>query len=177
MDIEKLRTFIAVAHSGNFSIAADEVYLTPSAVSKHIAALEHEFGASLFDRMPQSICLTPKGELCLTYAERIVSEYDDLLYQLSGSVTLTVLSIPFQFTIIPLVDKFTKLHPNITISLRDGHGRANVKAVECGKAELAFTGSPYSKSSLLECHTLLSNPLGVILPANHPLVGNKKISI
>ena len=56
--MEKYRTFLAAAGEQSFSAAAEKLFLTPSAVSKHIAALEEELGVPLFIRTSAGVRLT-----------------------------------------------------------------------------------------------------------------------
>ena len=60
MDPHLLRTFLAVTDLGSFSAAADQLGYTQSAVSQHIAALEHDLGTTLLHRRP--VTPTPAGE-------------------------------------------------------------------------------------------------------------------
>lgn len=56
MDTDAVRTFVAVADSGQFSRAADDLSITQQAVSKRIAALEKNLGARLFTRSRRPAC-------------------------------------------------------------------------------------------------------------------------
>ena len=58
MHPDNLKAFVAVAETGSFSRAADELYLTQPAVSKRVASLESELSTSLFDRIGHQISLT-----------------------------------------------------------------------------------------------------------------------
>lgn len=57
-----LRAFESAARTGSFTLAADELHLTPSAVSKHIKTLEQHFGCRLFQRNGPRIEVTPQGK-------------------------------------------------------------------------------------------------------------------
>lgn len=73
LEIDVLRTFVAIADSGSFSAAADRVFRTPSAVSMQIKKLEDQLGAPLFLRDARSVSLTHGGETLLSYARRILA--------------------------------------------------------------------------------------------------------
>ncbi|MCD8016207.1 MAG: LysR family transcriptional regulator [Oscillospiraceae bacterium] len=168
MDIEKLRSFITVARLGSFSAAADELYLTASAVSKHVAALEGELGCALLMRKPKSVALTPEGRACLAHAERIVNEYNEMTASLVGG-GLSVVTIPMHTSVTPFVRRFAEQCPSITVTLTERHGPEVVKAVESGEFELGFAGTPYSDSSRLERIIFDRRRVGAVLPAHHPL--------
>lgn len=72
MDTDLLRTFIAVSKSRHFGRAAENLYLTQSAVSFRIRQLEQQLGVSLFTRHRNNIQLTAAGERLLPYAENIL---------------------------------------------------------------------------------------------------------
>lgn len=72
MDTDLLRTFIEVSKTRHFGRAAENLYLTQSAVSFRIRQLEQQLGVSLFARHRNNIQLTPSGEHLLPYAENIL---------------------------------------------------------------------------------------------------------
>ena len=71
MQVEaRLRAFAAVARQRSFSRAAEELYVTQPAVSKHVASLEAELGAKLVLRDRKGLELTPAGEVLADYVLR-----------------------------------------------------------------------------------------------------------
>ena len=71
MNLHQLRTFLAVAHTGSFTAAAQEVHLTQPTVSTGVADLERSMGVRLFNRSGRKTSLTLEGRQLLSYAERI----------------------------------------------------------------------------------------------------------
>jgi len=72
-----LRVFVRVMDRGNFSQAAKDLGLTPSAVSKLISRLEDRLGVRLLERSTRRLALTPEGETFLTRARRIVADIEE----------------------------------------------------------------------------------------------------
>lgn len=72
-----LRVFVRVMDLGNFSAAAIDLGLTPSAVSKLISRLEDRLGARLLARSTRRLTLTPEGEGFLVRARRIVADIEE----------------------------------------------------------------------------------------------------
>ena len=72
LDIDQLRTFMAIADTGSFTRAADVVFKTQSAVSMKMKRLEERIGKPLFERDGRASRLTEDGERLLDYARRIV---------------------------------------------------------------------------------------------------------
>src|SRR6188768_1478363 len=73
LDNDVLRTFVAIAETGNFSTAAEAVLRTPSAVSMQIKKIEEQLGTVLFLRDARSVTLTESGEILLSYARRMIA--------------------------------------------------------------------------------------------------------
>ena len=72
LDIDQLRTFVAIADTGSFTRAADIVHKTQSAVSMQMKRLEERIGRGIFERDGRASKLTEDGERLLDYARRIV---------------------------------------------------------------------------------------------------------
>ncbi len=72
LDIDQLRTFVAIADTGSFTRAADIVHKTQSAVSMQMKRLEERIGKTIFERDGRLSKLTDEGERLLDYARRIV---------------------------------------------------------------------------------------------------------
>jgi DNA-binding transcriptional LysR family regulator len=72
VDLETVRTFVAVADAGQFSVAADGLTITQQAVSKRVAALEKRLGVRLFARTARGVQLTADGEAFLPHARELL---------------------------------------------------------------------------------------------------------
>ena len=77
MEINNLKTFLAVSEDGSFSKAADRMGLTQPAISKRVAQLEEQLGTKLFDRIGRSVCLTEAGNTLISHSKLIVRHLED----------------------------------------------------------------------------------------------------
>ncbi|MDE2052626.1 MAG: LysR family transcriptional regulator, partial [Gammaproteobacteria bacterium] len=96
--IRNLRVFCVAARHRSFKLAAEELYLTPSAVSHQMKELEDALGVRLFVRKPRSLELTAAGVTLLEEIEPLLSALDRTLAQVarrSGRRTLRILLPPF----------------------------------------------------------------------------------
>src|SRR6187431_3790104 len=84
LDVDQLRTFIAIAETGSFTRAADIVHKTQSAVSMQMKRLEERLDRSIFARDGRASKLTEDGERLLDYARRIVKLNLEALAAFSG---------------------------------------------------------------------------------------------
>src|SRR5215468_6881509 len=95
LDLDQLRTFVAIAETGSFTRAADVVFKTQSAVSMQMRRLEERIGKPIFERDGRASKLTEDGERLLDYARRIVKLNMDAVSafsenELTGRVRLGV---------------------------------------------------------------------------------------
>lgn len=76
MTFQQLQYLLAVDRNGSLSLAAKELFITQSAVSNTLAALEKELNCRIFTRSAHGLTLTPEGERIVTYAKRICENYN-----------------------------------------------------------------------------------------------------
>ena len=75
--LRQLRVFAAAARHGSFGKAAEEMHLTPPAVSMQIRELEEQVGLPLFDRSARQVALTVTGEYLLVYVKKVLATLKD----------------------------------------------------------------------------------------------------
>lgn len=117
-----LRAFDAAARNSSFAAAADELHLTPAAVSQHIRLLEKQLGAELFKRLPKGVALTDVGQAYAQPLRRSFLEMEkatDGLFRLQRKASLRVRSsISFAALVLaPRLNAFREQHPEIEIEL------------------------------------------------------------
>lgn len=117
-----LRAFDAVARHLNFRVAAAEMALTQSAVSRQIQALEHEVGTSLFLRHTRSVELTSAGKLLHRSASTSLERIDSVVRQIRQSssrksVSITTWASFASMWLIPRLEVFQREHPDIDIRI------------------------------------------------------------
>ena len=125
--LNALRVFEAVARHRSFSQAAEELHVTPGAVSHQIAGLEDALGITLFSREGRAVALTPAAEACLpklTQGFNAIREALQLLRAGDDQHTLTVSVAPAFATrwLLPRLTRFTAAHPTIELRLSTGIG-------------------------------------------------------
>lgn len=79
MDIELLRTFVAVVDNGSFTRAAGQIYRSQSAISMQIKRLEEQLERTLFIRNPRSLKLTLDGRALVPYARKLLKLHDEAM--------------------------------------------------------------------------------------------------
>jgi DNA-binding transcriptional LysR family regulator len=122
LDNDILRTFVAIAETGNFSTAADAVLRTPSAVSMQIKKLEEQLKTTLFLRDARSVTLTQNGELLLSYARRMLALSNEafsrfVMPEMSGVVRLGAPDDIAERILPKLLKDFGESFPSIMIDV------------------------------------------------------------
>ena len=120
-----LQAFETIARRKSFSLAAEELHLTPSAMSHQVAKLEGLLNVRLFERSARGVELTPAGQ---QYLQRVASALgainaatEDLRHGVQD--TLYVHSSPSfaSLWLMPRIARFTQLHPHISLMLSASH--------------------------------------------------------
>lgn len=120
----RLKVFYTAARHASFSKAAEELFITQPAVSKHIQGLEQHFKAKLFLRQGNKVSLTPEGELLYKYASEIFSLYKKMQYDMdrmgnrnSGHIRLGASTTITQYILPGLLNKFHHKFPEIRLEI------------------------------------------------------------
>src|SRR5215207_2567737 len=122
LDIDQLRTFVAIAESGSFTRAAEVVHKTQSAVSMQMKRLEERLGRSIFARDGRASKLTEDGERLLDYARRIVKLNVEVLSafsdaELAGRVRLGVPDDYADRYLPEIMARFSRAYPAIELTV------------------------------------------------------------
>ncbi|ASI93684.1 DNA-binding transcriptional regulator DsdC [Vibrio rotiferianus] len=128
--LSKLHTFEVAARHNSFSLAAEELSMTPSAISHRISKLEEELGIMLFLRSHRKVALTEDGERIYSAVNRILNEINQELSDVkNGDISgdLTVYSRPSfaQSWLVPRIHTFIKQYPSIKLNILTGNENIN----------------------------------------------------
>ena len=166
MDFYELKAFSVLSQKLHFAKAAHEVNLSPSALSRMITRLEEETGVTLFERNNRDVTLTDNGKKFLKFAEKSLSEKEELLTDFSNktdevSGTLHVYaSVTACYTIMPpFIKQLALKYPLIHLSVETGDPAGAPSTVREGKAELAVAAIPENGYDTFECIPVRTSPL------------------
>ncbi len=143
LDNDVLRTFVAIADTGNFSTAAEVVLRTPSAVSMQIKKLEEQLKTTLFLRDARSVSLTQHGEMLLTYARRMLALSNEavsrfVMPDLAGIVRLGAPDDIAERLLPRILKDFADSFPGIMVDVTVDMSSALRKRVEEQRLDLAL---------------------------------------
>ena len=120
MEINQLKYFKTVAETGKIVLAAEQMFVTPPAISSSISSLEKELGMPLFVRKGNRLLLNHQGEILLDYAEQILRHiadaHSDLLESLSDAPNHIVVSVTSSNPWVEMITEFSVEHPEIVLT-------------------------------------------------------------
>jgi LysR family glycine cleavage system transcriptional activator len=117
-----LRAFEAAARHLSFTKAAEELGVTPAAISNHIKALEEQYGVQLFHRLTRAVTLTDAGHSAMPLLRQgfdKLSEAADRIETLNSGGTITVSVLPFFASkwLVPRLHRFYQMHADIDVRI------------------------------------------------------------
>lgn len=164
--LDYYRVFYETARHSSFSRAARELYISQSAISQCIHQLENDLNTQLFTRSRRGVSLTKEGLLLFQKVEsamQAIEQGETLLARLhhldSGSLTIAAADTITGHYLLPYLEKFHELYPNIRIEMASSYSSRMLQLVKEGKTELAFVNLPVSDDELciepcLEIHDI-----------------------
>lgn len=171
MEIYQLKSFVAVAKTGNLTRAARESHQSPSAVSTQIKALEAELGLSLFDRTPRGMVMTPKGQALLGPARQVLVTAEDLMTQatalrhtLSGNLNLGINTDPAFLGLSRISRAAAAAMPGISLTFVETQTFSTPEQLEKRQIDLGFHFGTFDTPSIFS-QPLFHTRIRVVLPA------------
>lgn len=164
--LDYYRIFYEAARFTSFSAAAQHLYISQSAISQCIHQLETDLGTKLFARSRRGVSLTKEGSLLFQKIEVAMQSIEqgeamlDRLHHLeSGALTIAAGDTITSHFLLPYLEKFHSLYPNIRIEMANSYSSHMIQLVKDGKADLAFINLPVNDEELcikpcLEIHDI-----------------------
>jgi DNA-binding transcriptional LysR family regulator len=188
LDLKRLRVLREVAARGSFSAAADSLYVSQSAISQQISALEAEVGVPLLLRLRSGPVLTDAGTLLVSHADAAICRLEEAereLAELSGLGAGDLRMASFASASATLVSRaarrFADLHPEIRISLSEADPEDSLPALKRGEVDLAiaydFELDEIGEDRDLVLTPLLREEMHVAMPPRHPLAAEPTVRL
>jgi DNA-binding transcriptional LysR family regulator len=183
MDLRHLRHLIALAETGSFSRAAEQMHLTQSALSRSIQALEHSLEAQLVDRIGKRNELTPLGQAVVKQGRKLLVGADELQVQLrrlqsigQGSLRVGLGSGPGALLMTPLLQHMATYHPKVRVSIGRGATQSQVQQLRERKLDaLVIDIRSLVPAEDLTIEHLADLQAGFICRAAHPLAQQRRV--
>jgi DNA-binding transcriptional LysR family regulator len=180
IELRRLRALRELANRGTIAAAADALYLTPSAVSQQLAALEQQVGQPLLIPNGRTVRLTPAAEAVLGHAEAVFRELERMDATLAalaggerGRVRIGSFSTGIRGLIVPAVGLLRDLAPGVELVVQDLESPEVFHLLARGELDLAISmesdSAPRHDDERFTRTPLMQDLLDVALPNDHPL--------
>lgn len=179
--LHQLRIFLAVARHNSFARAAEELHLSPPTLSLQVKQLSETVGQPLFEQLGKKIYLTTTGQTLADACTDIESRMERLSQDLAalqgverGSLKLSILTT-VKYTVPKLLGGFCAAHPGIEVAMVVGNRENLLQRLASNQDDLYIMGQPPENMDVV-CEDFADNPLVLVAPPDHPLVGKQRLS-
>jgi DNA-binding transcriptional LysR family regulator len=181
--LRQLQVFEAIVRLGSFTRAADELFVTQPTVSMQIKKLADAVGLPLFEQVGRQARPTEAGaelyQACRAIFETLANlemKVADLKGIKRGRLRLGVITTAKYFA-PELLGEFCKLYPGIEVALKVSNRDRIMERINANEDDLYITGQTPNGQFGVDAFAFAPNPLVVMAPRDHPLVGQKKIPV
>jgi DNA-binding transcriptional LysR family regulator len=175
VSLRQLRAFLAVARLRHFRRAAESLYLTQPAVSRHIADLEAELDVRLFDRNTREVVPTEAGRYLQSAVERVLEELESVLAHVHseserrhGKVRVAAAPTLAAGLMPQCIAACAREYPELTVQLHDQVQTLVLDSVRGGEVDFGLAIEP-ADSDAFDSETILHDPFVLVCRRDHPL--------
>jgi DNA-binding transcriptional LysR family regulator len=145
LNVSRLRVLRELAHRGSITAVAEALWLTPSAVSQQLAALERETRVQLVERAGRGVRLTAAGRVLAQHSERVFEALDEAssalrALQSEPSGRLRVASFPSVVRVVlpQVIARLRERFPELRVEVEDLEGEQSLEAIRLGHVDVAI---------------------------------------
>lgn len=179
----QFQVFEAIYRLGSFTRAAEELFLTQPTVSMQIKKLSEAVGMPLFEHVGRSVEPTEAGKELYAACRSMFETLSNLEMKISdmkglkrGRLHMGVVTTA-KYLAPELLGEFSKIYPGIDLSLKVSNRESIIRRIRANEDDLYIMGQAPEGEFEVESFTFAPNPLVVMAPRNHPLVGKKNIQL
>lgn len=187
LNVTRLQVLHELGRRGSVAAVAEAMWMTPSAVSQHLAKLERETGVRLVEKTGRGVRLTHVGSVLATHGGHVIAALDEAHAALnslrttpSGRVGIASFPSVVQRVLPHVIGMLRVRHPDLVVEVEDLEGEQSLDAVRLRRIDIAVidqwgwdTGASRRAVDVVE---LFRDALVVVLPADHPLAGHEVVS-
>ncbi len=179
--LRQMRAFVALAKTGNFTLAAQYMHVTQSALSGLIKELEQTLGVRVVDRSTRRIALTETGNELYPLFSQMIDDLDRALANIADQAQLRKgivrVAVPqlMACTLLPqVIAAWRTRYPDIRISLSDSPVEAVTTRVLSGETDFGI-GPERDNAPQLEARELMEMPFEAVVPPDHALAKRRRL--
>lgn len=183
MNVDHLRTFLAVQKHLNYTRAARELLLTQPAVSRQMRALEADLGVVLFKYVGKSLHLTASGSVLTGEAERILGDLERAREAVrahgsleGGSLRVGASTTPGLYVLPGVLGDFRRKHPSLDMRVVIGNSRLIEQRIIANEVDLALVGVSLRNKAIRE-EPLMCDEIVLFSAPGHPMARRRGLSL
>lgn len=183
MELHQLRYFTAVAELGSFTQAAERCFVSQPSLSQQIIKLERSLGQPLLERLGRRVRLTTAGQAFYERAVRILRAVEEAQTCLDeatrgahGEVVVGAILTVAPYLLPGMVRRFRRQRPQSRLLLREDYTAGVLRDVLSGDVDVGLLALPVDDPRLI-VEPILTEELWLALPAGHPLLKRKQLSM
>lgn len=180
LNVHRMRILREVAARGGIAAAAEALYLTPSAVSQHMAILEREAGTPLLEKAGRGVRLTTAGERLVAHTERVLAVLEeaqadlaDISAGIAGTLSTCAFPTAARALLVPALALLRERHPRLQLKMSDLEPEESIPLLKLGEMDVivsyGFDRLPERADPGIERLLLMTEPLFIAMPESHPL--------
>ena len=185
MELRHLRYFVAVAETGHFTRAAEQLGISQPPLSQQIQRLEHEIGTPLLKRLTRGVELTEAGKVLYDEALNIIKLTDAALERtrsvargMNGTLRIGfATSTAFNPQVFSLLHRFRDKYPGMVMEPQEKDMAGLMTALGEGALDVAFIRLPCERSKAFSFKVRDIEEMMVALPKTHPLSQGKDVRL
>lgn len=175
MNMQHIEYILILAREKNFSKAAEQLFMTQSALSQYVRKQEQHLGVTLFNRGNGPITLTPEGELYVQALRKVKMDMLDFQRQLTDLTELrtgklVIGTSPFRAThLLPkIIREFTTTYPGIELEIKTDNLNRLKASLESGEIDFCIEND-FFETNIFHSEILFSEAHYLAVPKEHPL--------
>ena len=176
MLLKQMKYFISVVECNSFTEAAEQCYISQSAISQQIKALEQELGVDLIKRNNRQFTLTPAGEYFYRHGVELVSEIDNLKRETVRRGQDQELSLKIGYLrcygaqeLHHVIAKFSKTYSEVSLSIVNGTHEELYDLLRSGQVDLVISDQRRAFNDDYYNYELLYSDCYIEISSRHPL--------
>lgn len=170
MDFKELGSFVAVCEYGNFSKAAEKLYISQPTISMHIKLLEDELNTKLFKRSTKSLVMTKAGSELYNFSVKVLKLKNDFFKiwdkGYDNVIKIGASSIPSAYLLPELISDFKKINSDVEFDIIQGDSSDVLDLLKDLIIEIGLIGMEVNDKKIV-CKHFYKDKMVVVTPNNN----------
>lgn len=182
MNLKHLSYFVDISKRESFTKAADDIYVSQSALSKSVKSLEQELNVTLIDRTSKSFNLTEEGRILYVEGEKLLQYIDEIqdeiIEKIHRSRRRLRIGVPPVISTVyfsQLLFRFIKQYPNIELEISEVGANIVQNQINAGNIDIGVVILPIINSDNYHIIPAMSSDNALIVNKDHPLASRDEV--